>query len=156
MQVELNYGRDKLPVDLPERLEVRVVHKPAMPVLSDPQAEVLKALAEPVGTAPLTELAGNARSAAIAICDITRPVPNSLFLRPLIHTLIKAGIGAQNIVVLVATGLHRPNLGTELERLIGDPWVLGTVRVENHFATNDKDHLFAGYDQNPRHGRASR
>jgi len=83
-------------------------------------------------------------------------VPNSLFLRPLIHTLIKAGIGAQNIVVLVATGLHRPNLGTELERLIGDPWVLGTVRVENHFATNDKDHLFAGYDQNPRHGRASR
>jgi hypothetical protein len=55
MQVELNYGRDKLPVDPPERLEVRVVRKPAMPVLSDPEAEVLKALAEPVGTAPLAE-----------------------------------------------------------------------------------------------------
>ena len=108
MQVELNYGRDKLPIDLPERFEVRVVRKPAMPVLSDPQAEVLKALAEPVGTARLTELAGNARSAAIAICDITRPVPNSLFLRPLIHTLIKAGIAAQNIVVLVATACTDP------------------------------------------------
>lgn len=144
MQVELNYGRDKLPIDLPERLEVKVVRKPAMPVLSDPEAEVLKALAEPVGVAPLAELASKARSAAIAICDITRPVPNSLFLRPLIHTLIKAGIAAQNIVVLVATGLHRPNLGAELERLIGDPWVLGTVRVENHFATNDKDHLWLG------------
>ena len=144
MQVELNYGRDKLPVDLAEGLEVRVVRKPAMPVLSNPEAEVLKALAQPVGAGPLAELASNARSAAIAICDITRPVPNSLFLRPLIDTLIKAGIAAQNIVVLVATGLHRPNLGAELERLIVDPWVLGAVRVENHYATNDKDHLLLG------------
>jgi lactate racemase len=144
MQVELNYGRDKLPVDLSDSLQVRVLRKPAMPVLSDPEAEVLRALAEPVGIAPLAELARTARSAAIAICDITRPVPNSLFLRPLIQTLIKAGIAAGNIVVLVATGLHRPNLGAELEELIGDPWVLRTVRVENHYATNDEDHLLLG------------
>jgi len=144
MQVELNYGRDKLPIDLSDSLQVRVVRKPVMPVLSDPEAEVLSALAEPVGTAPLAELARTARSAAIAICDITRPVPNSLFLRPLIHTLIKAGIAARNIVVLVATGLHRPNLGTELEKLVGDPWVLRTVRVENHYATSDEDHLLLG------------
>lgn len=144
MQVQLNYGRDKLPIDLSDSLQVRVVRKPATPVLSEPEAEVLRALAEPVGTAPLAELARTARSAAIAICDITRPVPNSLFLRPLIHTLIKAGIAARNIIVLVATGLHRPNLGAELEELIDDPWVLRTVRVENHYATNDEDHLLLG------------
>jgi lactate racemase len=46
--------------------------------------------------------------------------------------------------VLVATGLHRPNLGTELDELIGDPWVLRTVRVENHYATRDEDHLLLG------------
>ncbi|MDQ2802315.1 MAG: nickel-dependent lactate racemase, partial [Pseudomonadota bacterium] len=85
-----------------------------------------------------------ARSAAIAICDITRPVPNHLFLRPLIETLIGAGIAAERIVVLVATGLHRPNLGPELEELIGDPWVLRTVRVENHYARNDDDHVTLG------------
>jgi nickel-dependent lactate racemase len=46
--------------------------------------------------------------------------------------------------VLVATGLHRPNLGDELAELVGDPWVLENVRVENHDARNDADHVWLG------------
>src|SRR5437868_3569147 len=104
MRVELNYGRRKLPIELPDQLRVTVLRKPAMPVLPDPRGAVLTALARPAGTAPLAELARKARSAAIAICDITRPVPNGLFLRPLIETLMQSGMPAENIVVLVATG----------------------------------------------------
>jgi nickel-dependent lactate racemase len=144
MQVELNYGRRKLPVALPDELQVTVVRKPSMPVLPDPSAAVRKALQEPVGTASLEQLARTARSATIAICDITRPVPNHLFLRPLIEILLRAGIPATGIRVLVATGLHRPNLGAELEELIGDPWVLDAVQVENHYATRDEDHVLLG------------
>jgi len=144
MQFELNYGRRKLPVELPDDLHITVVHKPPMPVLSDPLAAVRKALQEPVGTASLDQLARAARTATIAICDITRPVPNHLFLRPLIEILLRAGIPAAAIRVLVATGLHRPNLGAELDELIGDPWVLRTVRVENHHATRDEDHVLLG------------
>ena len=146
MQVTLSYGRGHLPLDLPDDLQITVLRKKPLPapVLADPQAAVLHALANPVGAAPLRELARRARSAAIAICDITRPVPNRLFLRPMIETLMQAGIAAENIVVLVATGLHRPNLGAELEELIGDPWVLRTVRVENHYARNDEDHMLLG------------
>jgi lactate racemase len=144
MQVELNYGRGKLPIQLPDDLQVTVLRKQPMPVLADPSAAVRKALLEPVGTAPLEKLARTARSAAIAICDITRPVPNHLFLRPLIETLLHAGIPAQAIRVLVATGLHRPNLEGELDELIGDPWVLHNVRVENHYATRDEDHVLLG------------
>jgi lactate racemase len=144
MQVELSYGRDKLRVRLPDDLPVTVLRKPDMPALPDPSGAVRDALANPVGTAPLVELASGARSAAIAICDITRPVPNAVFLRPLIEALMQGGIPASNIVVLVATGLHRPNLGAELERLIGDPWVLRSVRVENHYARHDEDHVLLG------------
>jgi lactate racemase len=144
MQLELNYGRGKLPVELPDDLHVTTLRKPPMPVLPDPQAAVWSALQEPAGTAPLAELARAARSAAIAVCDSTRPVPNRLFLRPLIETLIRAGMPARNIRVVVATGLHRPNLGAELEELIGDPWVLRTVPVENHYATRDEDHVLLG------------
>src|SRR5580700_698156 len=115
MQVELNYGRRTLPVELPEDLPVTVVRKPVMPVLPDPVAAVQKALQEPIGVPSLEQLARNARSAAIAICDITRPVPNHLFLRPLIEYLLGAGIPAEAIRVLVATGLHRPNLDAELD-----------------------------------------
>src|SRR3984957_6668589 len=144
MEVELNYGRRKLPVALPDELQVTVVRKPSMPVLPDPSAAVQKALQEPVGTASLDQLARAARSATIAICDITRPVPNHLFLRPLIEILLRAGIPATGIRVLVATGLHRPNLGAELEELLGAPWVLDAVQVENHYATRDEDHVLLG------------
>ena len=46
--------------------------------------------------------------------------------------------------MLVATGLHRPNLGDELAEVVGDPWVLERVRVENHYARNDEDHVDLG------------
>ena len=144
MQVELNYGRRTLPVELPDKVEVTVVRKPPMPVLPDPAAAIRKALHEAIGSTSLGQLARQARSATIAICDITRPVPNHLFLRPLIEILLEAGIPAMDIRVLVATGLHRPNLGAEMEELIGDPWVLRNVRVENHYATRDEDHVLLG------------
>ena len=80
MQVELNYGRGNLPFELPDELEAHVVRKPPMPVIPDPSAAVRQALEEPVGTVPLAQLARAARSATIAICDITRPVPNRLIL----------------------------------------------------------------------------
>jgi nickel-dependent lactate racemase len=62
----------------------------------------------------------------------------------MIERMIAAGIPAAGITVLVATGLHRPNEGAELAELVGDPWVLETVRVVNHFARNDADHVDLG------------
>jgi nickel-dependent lactate racemase len=52
--------------------------------------------------------------------------------------------------VLVATGLHRPNEGEELAELVGDPWVLETVRVENHFAQDDAAHVDLGFTRKRR------
>ena len=103
-----------------------------------------RALAAPAGCAALADVARGRRSACILVCDITRPVPNGLFLRPMIETLIAAGIPGAAITVLVATGLHRPNLGDELEALIGDPWVARHVAVANHDARDDAAHVDLG------------
>lgn len=103
-----------------------------------------RALAAPVGVPPLAELARGRRSACVLICDITRPVPNRLFLGPLLRTLLDAGVPRAGITVLVATGLHRPNEGAELRELVGDPWVLDTVTVANHDARADRDHVLLG------------
>ena len=145
MRIELNYGRGTLPVELPDNLEVTLIHKPVMPVLPDPLAAVRGALARPAGARPLIEEARGKKTACILICDVTRPVPNALLLQPVIRELLEAGMPAAGITVLVATGLHRPNLGTELEELVGDPWVLRTVRVENHYARRDEEHVDLGY-----------
>jgi nickel-dependent lactate racemase len=144
MRVELNYGKGRLPLELPERRQVTVIRKPGMPVLQDAAASVQAALSEPVGARPLAEEAHGQRSACILICDITRPVPNGLLLPPILRELLRGGMHPDQIRVLVATGLHRPNEGSELEELVGDPWVLRTFRVENHFARNDADHVLVG------------
>ena len=92
----------------------------------------------------MRNLAKGRGSACILICDITRPVPNRLFLRPMIETLIDGGLPLEPISVLVATGLHRPNLGDELAEVVGDPWVLANIRVENHYARDEAHHIDFG------------
>ena len=120
MIIDLLYGKSGLPVRFGDDIDVTVIAKPPMPVLVDPDSAVRRALVAPVESAPLADLAGGKRSACILICDVTRPVPNGLFLRPVIETLLAAGIDAADITVLVATGLHRPNLGDELAEVVGD------------------------------------
>jgi lactate racemase len=144
MRVDLSFGRGTLPVSLPDDLDVTVIRKPAMPVLADPQGALRAALEAPVAARPLGEEARGAASVCILVCDITRPVPNGLVLPPLVRALLSAGLDPARIRIVVATGLHRPNLGAELEELIGDPWVLRTVRVENHDARDGEAHVDLG------------
>ncbi len=142
--VEILYGRSGLRVALPTGARATVIGKRPLPKLRDAAAAVRDALARPIAAPPLRELAQRRRSACILICDITRPVPNHLFLRPLIEGMLAAGMPRERITVLVATGLHRPNEGAELEELLGDPWVLANARVENHFARDDAAHVDLG------------
>ena len=142
--VKLLYGRGELSVDLPETSDVTLIRKPKMPKLEDPTLAVESTLSSPTASAVLKNHAKNAGTACILICDITRPVPNSLILGPIIRRLMTLGVPLKHITVLIATGLHRPNEGTELEELIGDPWVLENVNVENHFARDDSAHIEVG------------
>ncbi|MFT5390726.1 MAG: nickel-dependent lactate racemase [Gammaproteobacteria bacterium] len=144
MDIELLYGHGTLRAALPPGARATIIEKPAMPLLPDPASAVAKALDEPSEGGNLSTLARGAQSACILICDITRPVPNALFLRPIIERLMGAGIERERICVLVATGLHRPNEGPELDEVLGDPWVAKHVTVANHFARNDADHVHLG------------
>jgi nickel-dependent lactate racemase len=144
MHIDLRYGKGTYRLDLDPAWDVTVIRKPEMPLLADPVAAVRAALAHPVGARPLAEEARGAKTACILICDITRPVPNGLFLPLLVRELMDAGVPAAGITIMVATGLHRPNEGAELAELVGDPWVMQTVRVVNHFARNDADHVDLG------------
>ena len=144
MRVHLNYGREGLGVELPDGLDVTVINKKPMPLLADPAGAMAAALENPAGAAPLGEAAKAARSACILICDITRPAPNGLILPPLVRMLLNAGLAPDDITILNATGLHRPNEGAEMEELLGDAWVLETVGAENHFARDDAAHVEIG------------
>jgi nickel-dependent lactate racemase len=142
--IAISYGRGHLPVTLPPRAVATLIRKRQLPKLADQRAAILTALSTSIASKPLADLAKGRRSACILICDITRPVPNKLFLRPMIETMVASGIPLDRISILVATGLHRPNLGGELAELVGDPWVLKNVRIDNHNARDEAAHVDLG------------
>ena len=144
MKVDLLYGRNGLTVNLADNIAVTVIRKHPMTPLSQPLQAVKKALEKPTGCSPLADIARGRKTACILICDITRPVPNGTLLPPLIKTLTQAGISNEDILILVATGLHRPNEGEELREIIGSDEIFNSIRIENHDARDRKRHVDLG------------
>src|SRR5437588_772659 len=139
MRITLDYGRTGLDVELPDgRLVGPLAILDAEP-LADTSKAIAQALAKPIGSPPLAAVARGRRNACILVCDITRPVPNRLILPPLLRTLEEQGIARDDILILVATGLHRPNEGAELDELVGAE-VAYHYRVENHHGKARDEH----------------
>ena len=147
MRVRLDYGKSGLEVELPDNNLIGVLGLRPAPVLSNPTAEVVAALSQPIGTLPLVELATGRRDACIVLCDITRPVPNKILLPPVLHLLETAGIPSENITILIATGTHRPNWGKELHALIGEETAT-RYRVVNHDCHDKEAQQWLGVSPN--------
>src|SRR5436190_14873503 len=143
MRIHLDYGKTGLDVELPEdRLVGPLAIRPAPP-LADPVGAIARALAAPTGSKPLAEIARGRKNACILICDITRPVPNRLLLPPLLRILEEQGIARKDILILIATGLHRPNEGAELEEMVGRD-IAANYRIENHHGKVLEEHDYLG------------
>jgi nickel-dependent lactate racemase len=143
MRITLEYGKTGLEVELPDLNVVGPLAIQPVPPLADPLAALRHKLAHPTGSLPLAELAQGKKTACIAICDITRPVPNSLLLPPILDSLEAAGIAREQILILIATGLHRPNEGEEIVELVGAE-IAARYRVENHHGKELAEHTYLG------------
>ncbi len=141
--VHLAFGKQGLPIELPDGFEYIVLEAKSARPLGDAAAEIERALDEPVAAAPLVEFARGKRSAAISVCDITRPAPNRTVLPPVLRRLEQAGIARDQITILIATGLHRPASEREIKEIVGAE-IAGTYRVENHDARTLSDHRYLG------------
>ena len=147
MQVRLDYGRTGLDVSLAGLRNVEVLDAPKVEPLTNPSLAIEEMLRQPIGSAPLAELARGRRSACILICDITRPVPNEAILTPLLRTLHESGLTREEITILVATGLHRASTPAEIEEMVG-PIIAKNYRVVNHDGKERDAHVFLGTTPN--------
>jgi nickel-dependent lactate racemase len=136
MNLTLDYGKADLPVTLPDENVAHVLGLSPAPPLADPAGAVRAALAAPVGTSPLSEIARGRRDACIVVCDITRPVPNAVVLPPVLEALAAGGVPAERVTILIATGTHRPNEGDELVEMLGPAVLASGVTVVNHVCTD--------------------
>ncbi len=148
MQVHLRYGRTGLEVNVPNSTTtIDVLHMHEVPVLPQPGKVVEESLYQPLHSAPLSDLARGRETACIVVSDITRPVPNKVLLPPMLRCLESSGIKRENISILIATGLHRPNLGDELEEMIGAD-IAANYNVVNHYARMDEEQELIGEASN--------
>lgn len=143
MQVELAFGKTGLAATLPEGFRYQVLEARSAQGLADERAALEAALDAPVGRPPIEEMARGKKTVAISVCDITRPAPNRRVLPPLLERLERAGITRENIIILIATGLHREATEAEIQEIVG-PELYGRIRVENHRAKEFGEHVSLG------------
>jgi nickel-dependent lactate racemase len=139
----LDYGRTGLSVELPADRVIGPLAIRDVPAIDDPEAAVAAALERPVGAAPLRQIARGRRDVCILVCDITRPVPNRTILRPLLQVLHEAGIPRERVLLLIATGLHRPSTDAEKLEMLGEEIASG-YRIEDHHGTRLQEHTLVG------------
>jgi len=122
-------------LSVPDSADVLVAQD--VPPVPRPDEAVPAALAAPIGSPPLAELVRRKkpRRVAITVSDITRPVPNRLFLPPMLKVLNDCGVPDSQIVIIIGTGMHRPSTPGERAQLVG-PEVLARVEVIDHTAAD--------------------
>ena len=133
MRARLAYGRNGLEVDLP--VGVTLIEPSHRPGLTDERSAVIDALRSPIAGPALASLARPGQRAVVVFSDITRPVPNRRILPPLLAELDAAGVRREDITLLNATGLHRPNTRDELVEMLGEE-IVESYRVVNHVASD--------------------
>ena len=143
MNTTIAFGKQGLALTLPDGPDYTVLKTHAAPPITDVQAALAAALDAPIGCAPLVELAKGKATAAISVCDITRPVPNAVTLPPLLERLHRGGIPREGVTIFIATGLHRTATADELRTILG-PEIAAKYRIVNHDAKASEDHQYLG------------
>ena len=105
MRVTLAYGRGGLDIEVPDG--TLVVGPARSTPVADENDAVRRAVRSPSSGRPLGDLVGAGGQVVVVFPDITRPMPNTTVLPPLLDELARAGAGPDRVELLCATGTHR-------------------------------------------------
>lgn len=119
-----------LTVSIPDLNFLGVTEHRRMPAL-DPAAEITRALAHPIGSPPLAELARGKKKVAIAVTDVTRYCPDEMVSSALLDELERAGVPDSAITFVLGLGSHRPMTKPEIVAKLGAR-VAERYRIMNH------------------------
>ena len=119
MKVQIAFGKRGLELELPDGPDYHVVKVHSAPPLPDVEKALAAALDAPVAGLPLIELARGKKSAAISVCDITRPAPNPITLPPCWNGCIVPAFAPENVTICIATG---PASRRDGRRAADHPW----------------------------------
>jgi len=117
MQIKLKYGKSDQQALLP-RVATQLV-PPVVPVTGTSENLIRQALREPLGTASPADIFSPGEQVVIVTSDITRYTGSEIYLPILVELLNAAGIADEDISIVIALGIHRPQTGAEHEKILG-------------------------------------
>src|SRR5665648_731337 len=146
-RISIKLEKEMVKVNLPDNTEILSTDQ-AKP-LSNPAFFIQKALEDPIGSPSLDKIIEQKlkknpeAKVVVVISDNTRPVPykgESGILWPILEKLLAHNIPKERILILVATGTHRPLSEQELREIL-DPRVFDyKIPIKNHNC-RDKNNL---------------
>ena len=107
------YSKTEIEYDLLAGMTGTVAVSKSLPPVKDVPAAVKAALANPVNSPPVRELATAGDKVCIVFTDITRANPDYLLVPPLLAELEAAGVRSEDITLLCGIGMHRPSTPEE-------------------------------------------
>ena len=131
-----------LSFDLPDDWNLLAMAEPReVAAVKDIEAEVKRALDDPIGMEPLSKIIPNLENKKTVILseDQTRPTRVGLIALPLLNELNRLGIPDEDIQVIIARGTHRHPMEDEVRDKLGEE-VLKRVKISVHDA-DDQDNL---------------
>jgi nickel-dependent lactate racemase len=141
VKIRLAYGKEGLEINLPDYLNIDVLEPEYRKGLPDQAAAIKDALCRPIDSRPLREMVKKSDTVCIAINDITRPMPYKIILPGLLQEF--GNIPDEQILLLNATGTHRPNTNAELIEMLGQD-ILSRYQIIQNDAGDRPSHKFVG------------
>ena len=126
------YGADKtIEFTLPQANLMGIYSPHDVPPVPDVQAEIARALAHPIGSPQLAELAAGKQNVVLVADDNTRLTPTDIIIPQLLNALNAAGVPDSKITVVIALGTHRFMTDEEILVKFGSETVR-RVAIKNH------------------------
>ena len=120
MKLRFGFGTGFQEVEVPEQNLIGELHANEVPVDLVGEAEVKRALENPIGSPRLKDLVHPGETVAIVTSDVTRPMPTYKVIPALLDELYAGGIKPEDITLVFALGSHRKQTDEEKRRLAGE------------------------------------
>ena len=133
MKVKLLYGKNGLPVSLPDKTQI--IEPIFIDKLKNELDSIKKSITNPISGITLKKSISKYNTIGISVCDITRPMPIKKVLPVVLSELSE--INPQNIKIFIANGTHRECTDSELENMLGKDIFKANYQIINHDAFNE-------------------
>lgn len=141
--IELPYGSRTVSAEISAGNLVGVYVPQPVPACTDPENEMARALAAPLGTPPLRALVRQGERVVVLVDDHTRATPVARILPLVLEELLRGGVREEDITIFITHGTHRLSTEAEVQAKVGRE-IAGHFRIEQHQCTDESRQVYIG------------